>query len=91
MSNTTATSHINDMREHLLNTLADLRNRENPMDPDRARAVAQVAGVLVDSAKVEVHYLQVTCQDRSDFLQSTDVLDKLPNGITAITRHQIKG
>ena len=47
-------STITDMREHLMQTLAALRDRENPMDVDRARAVAQVAGVLVDSAKVEV-------------------------------------
>lgn len=53
-------STITDMREHLMETLAALRNRENPMDVERARAVAQVAGVLVDSAKVEVDYIKAT-------------------------------
>ncbi|MFM0243840.1 hypothetical protein [Paraburkholderia sediminicola] len=53
-------STITDMREHLMQTLADLRNREHPMDIDRARAVAQVASVLVDSAKVEVDYIKAT-------------------------------
>ncbi|MEI7296625.1 hypothetical protein WCQ02_31165 [Paraburkholderia tropica] len=53
-------STITDMREHLMQTLAALRDRENPMDVDRARAVAQVAGVLVDSAKVEVEYIKAT-------------------------------
>jgi hypothetical protein len=53
-------STITDMREHLMQTLASLRDRENPMDVDRARAVAQVAGVLVDSAKVEVDYIKAT-------------------------------
>jgi hypothetical protein len=53
-------STITDMREHLMQTLAGLRDRENPMDVDRARAVAQVAGVLVDSAKVEVDYIKAT-------------------------------
>jgi hypothetical protein len=33
------------------------------MDVDRARAVAQVAGVLVDSAKVEVEYIKATGAD----------------------------
>jgi hypothetical protein len=51
-------STITDMREHLMQTLAALRDRDNPMDVDRARAVAQVAGVLVDSAKVEVEYIK---------------------------------
>ena len=53
-------STITDMRAHLMQTLAALRDRDNPMDVDRARAVAQVAGVLVDSAKVEVDYIKAT-------------------------------
>lgn len=53
-------STITDMREHLMETLAALRDRENPMDVDRARAVAQVAGVLVDSAKAEIEYIKAT-------------------------------
>nr|WKF58768.1 hypothetical protein HUO10_003269 [Paraburkholderia busanensis] len=53
-------STITDLREQLMQTLADLRDRENPMDVDRARAVAQVANVLVDTAKVEVDYIKAT-------------------------------
>mgnify|MGYP000974679533 CR=1 FL=1 len=69
---TTATPqppHIHQLRDHLLQTLASLRDRTNPMEPDRARAVAQVASVLVDSAKVEVDYIKATGADRSDFLE----------------------
>jgi hypothetical protein len=51
---------ITDMRDQLMETLADLRNRERPMEVDRARAVAQVAAVLVESAKVEVDYIRAT-------------------------------
>lgn len=60
--------HINTLRAHLLGTLASLRDRENPMEPDRARAVAQVAGVLVDTARVEVDYIKATGQDVSNFI-----------------------
>lgn len=80
--------HINQLREHLLETLAALRNRENPMEPDRARAVAQVATVVVDSARVEVEYLKATGQERAGFLDSNEP-EKLPDGITNITRHRI--
>lgn len=66
---TPATPHISQLRQHLLDTLQDLRNRENPMEPDRARAVAQVASVLVDTAKVEVDYLRATNQSRAGFLE----------------------
>lgn len=74
--------HINTLRQELLATLADLRNRDNPMEPDRARAIAQVAGVLVDTARVEVDYLKATGQDNSDFidgLKSPDVVHALTN------------
>lgn len=94
--------HITQLRQHLLDTLADLRNRDNPMEPDRARAVAQVASVLVDSAKVEVDYIRATGSDRSDFIEppaqiTTDASGAgLPNnhprnGITTITRHRLAG
>lgn len=61
--------HISTLRNHLLDTLSALRDRDNPMEPDRARAVAQVASVLVDTAKVEVEYLKATGQDRAGFLE----------------------
>lgn len=97
--------HMTHLREHLLATLADLRDRTNPMEPDRARAVAQVGSVLVDTAKVEVDYLKVTGQDRAGFLETPPDahvahLGHTPgtatppgpgNGITTITRHRLKG
>jgi hypothetical protein len=94
--------HINDLREHLMATLAALRDRENPMEPDRARAVAQVAGVLVETAKVEVDYIKATGQDRSGFLEEPPQIESdattagLPapehrNGIVTITRHKLRG
>lgn len=65
-----STPHIDAVRTELLATLKDLRNREQPMDIDRARAVAQVASVLVDSAKVEVDYIKATGQDNAPFLEA---------------------
>lgn len=84
---------ITGMREHLMATLASLRDRENPMDVDRARAVAQVAGVLVESAKVEVEFIRVTGGEKSQFLGSAqdDQAPLLPPGIVGITRHRLQG
>ena len=76
--------HINTLRAELLATLADLRNRDNPMEPDRARAIAQVASVLVDSAKVEVDYIKATGQDNSNFidgLKAPDTLAAIEGGL----------
>lgn len=75
-------SHISTVRKHLLDTLADLRNKENPMDIARAKAVAEVAGVLIESAKVEVDYLRATKQDHAPFLEAPPdtKVPQLPNG-----------
>lgn len=58
------------VRQHLLDTLVDLRKQDNPMPIDRAKAVAEVATVLVNSAKVEVDYLRVTQQRRGAFFEA---------------------
>lgn len=73
------TPHITQMREHLMETLASLRDRSNPMEPDRARAVAQVASVLVDTAKVEIDYIKAVGADRSDFLEMPATAPALPS------------
>lgn len=70
MNNPATTPHMTQLRDHLMQTLASLRDRTNPMEPDRARAIGQVASVLIDSAKVEVDYIKATGADRSDFLET---------------------
>lgn len=87
MSNNIAT-----VRQHLLDTLADLRNRDNPMDIDRARAVADVARVIVDSAKVEVDYIKATGQEKTPFMEGEANVSStpLPDGITGIRQHRIR-
>lgn len=51
---------IDDLRNHLFATLEALQDAEKPMEIERARAIADVGRVLVDSAKVEVRFLEVT-------------------------------
>lgn len=52
--------NIEDLRTHLFETLEALKDKEHPMDLDRAKAVAGVAQVIVDSARVEVEMSRVT-------------------------------
>ena len=70
--------HISELRTELMATLRDLRNRANPMEPYRARAIAQVAGVMVDTARVEVDYLKATGQDVSNFIDGMKAPDAPP-------------
>lgn len=85
--------NITTVRQHLLDTLADLRSRENPMEIERARAVSQVAGVLIDSAKVEVDFIKASGAVGSEFMQPAEAPranPNLPNGITGVRQHRIK-
>ncbi len=60
---------IEDLRNHLFATLEGLLDPEKPLEVERAKAIAQVASVMVESAKVEVKALEILGADRSGFLQ----------------------
>lgn len=49
---------IEHLRNHLFATIEGLLDEDNPMDVQRAKAVAEVGKVLVESAKVEVDFLR---------------------------------
>jgi hypothetical protein len=53
-------NRMQDLRNHLFETLEALKDTEKPMEVERALAISQVAQVLVESAKVEVQFLKAT-------------------------------
>lgn len=55
-----AKNKITDLRDHLFETLEALRDDEKPMEIARAKAVADVAKAIIESAKVEVAFLKTT-------------------------------
>ena len=59
---------IEDLRNHLFATLEALQDEENPMDLARAETIANVASVIVESAKVEVQFMKVTDSLGSGFI-----------------------
>ncbi|WP_122558477.1 hypothetical protein [Pseudomonas viridiflava] len=63
-----------DLRNHLFATLEALQDPTNPMDIDRAKAIAGVGKVLVESAKVEVQFIIAT-EGRG---QSTGFIESAP-------------
>lgn len=74
-----ARNKIEDLRDHLFATIEALRDPEKPMEIDRAKAVAEVAQVVINSAKVEVDYLRHTGQrNATDFLPPADGRPGLP-------------
>lgn len=49
---------LTDLRNHLFVTIEGLLDEDKPMDVARAKAVADVAQVLINSAKAEVDFLR---------------------------------
>lgn len=48
---------IEDLRNHLFATLEALADKDDPMDLDRAKAISDVAQTIINSAKVEVDFI----------------------------------
>ena len=71
-----------DLRNHLFATLEALQDKEKPLEVDRARAIVSVAKTVIDSAKVEVSYLEVTGQLPSQefFGKALPAHPQKPNG-----------
>jgi hypothetical protein len=94
MSNET----ISDLRSHLFGALRGLSDKQNPLDIERAKAIAEVAQVVVNSAKVEVEHMKLAGGKGSGFIPEVGV-PSLPDGATVIaqkpgvtvTRHTLKG
>ncbi|MDA8119980.1 MAG: hypothetical protein M0Z85_08040 [Gammaproteobacteria bacterium] len=59
---------MEDLRNHLFTALEDLNNPEKKVDLARMDAIADIASVLVESAKVEVAYIRVTESKGTGFL-----------------------
>lgn len=86
--------NITDLRTHLFGALRGLSDKT--MDIDRAKAIADVGQVIINSAKVEVDHLKMAGGAGSGFILEAKAL---PNGTTVVgaapgvrvTQHRLKG
>lgn len=90
MSNT-----IEDLRTELFRTLRALNDKTDPMDIERAKAVADVGQVIINSAKAEVDYLRVAGGAGTGFIPADPRITKTPTGtkevIGGTTIHRLQG
>ncbi len=63
---------LNDLRDHMFATIEALQDPESGMDVPKAKAIAQLGQVLVDSAKVEVEFLREVGGLGSGFIDDGD-------------------
>lgn len=54
---------LEDLRNHLFAALEGLADTEKPLDLERAKAISQVGQTIIETAKIEVKYLEVTGSD----------------------------
>jgi len=82
---------INDLRDVLFATLEGVK--DGSIAIDKARAINELGRSLIDTAKVEVEFLNVTNGNESQFIAppSVPALSEPGNGIVGIVRHQLKG
>lgn len=65
---------IDDLRNHLFAAIEGLLDEDKPLDIDRAKAVADVAQVIINSAKVEVDFIKaVGGNTTSDFMPTIEM------------------
>jgi len=80
-----AKNRLQDLRDHLFETLEGLKDEEKPMDIDRARAVAEVSHAIINSAKLELRFLELKGQEaESDFLSPYKRLEPVKGQVRAI-------
>lgn len=65
---------IEDLRNHLFEVIEALRDEEKPMDIERAKTIAGVAQVIVNSAKVENEFIELTKSKGSGFIPNEQQL-----------------
>jgi hypothetical protein len=97
----TQPNHISTVRQLMLDQLRALRSCERgdalADELRRAKGVSELSQTIINSAKVEVEYLNATGQSSTPFLEvppDQPYITSAPgpnNGITSITRHRLQG
>jgi hypothetical protein len=59
---------ITDLRNHLFATIEALRDQENPMEIDRAKAVSEVAREITNLGRLELQFMDHTGSMSSGFI-----------------------
>jgi hypothetical protein len=50
---------MTDLRNHLFETLEALKDKDQPMEIERAKTISDVAQTLINSAKVELQFMEL--------------------------------
>lgn len=62
-----AKNKLSDLRDHLFETIEALKDKDEPIEVERAKAISDVALTIIKSAKVEVEFFNLTGQKSKSF------------------------
>ena len=82
------------LRGHLFATLEALKDKDKPMDIERARAINDTAQTIINSAKVEVDFLKTVGGHGTEFIPLATPGTKLPADTTQtgnVITHRLRG
>jgi hypothetical protein len=72
------TGTITELRTELFSALRGLSDKSKPMDIERAKAIADVAQTIINSAKVEVDFVRIAGGKDSGFIPSAPIAPGAP-------------
>lgn len=90
------TNDITELRTHLFDALRGLK--DNSLDLDRAKAIADMSQTIINTAKAEVEFLRVTGGTGSGFIPltapkagagNTSLVEQRPG--LRVTQHRLQG
>lgn len=55
-----AKNTLADLKDHLFEALERLKGKDDPREIEKAKAICEVSQTIINAAKVEVQYLNVT-------------------------------
>lgn len=91
-----STETIADLRTALFATLRGLNDKDAPLDIERAKAVAEIGQVIINTAKVEIDFIRATGNPGgSGFIPlaiekgGAKVVEQRPG--VRVTRHKLGG
>jgi hypothetical protein len=70
-------NNIDELRRHLFATLEGLSDKDKPMEIERAKAIAEVAQTIINTAKVEVEHLKVAGGTGTGFMDRPGVTRRI--------------
>lgn len=70
-----AKNKMSDLRNHLFETLEQLKDPDKPMDLTRAKTISEVAQTIINTAKVEIQFMEaIGASAGSEFFEASTKL-----------------